>query len=157
MRCFSYGYTAIEIPDELSFYLLITGCKKKCPGCHSRHLWREESGWKLIEEKLVNLFYLGLGVASCVLFMGGEWHPEELKKYLEYARGCSFKTALYTGCELEEIPKDILNILDYIKVGKYNFRLGPLRKKTTNQRLYKLLNGEPIEDITSKFWKGETK
>lgn len=59
--------------------------------------------------------------------------------YPDIARG------IYSG--REKVEEDIYNVFDYVKVGPYIAELGPLNKKTTNQRLYK--HGE---DITYKFW-----
>ena len=43
-------------------------------------------------------------------------------------------------------------LIDYVKVGPYKEDLGPLNKRTTNQRLYKMVDGVKI-DITERFWK----
>ena len=54
------------------------------------------------------------------------------------------------------LRKDIeLGNFDYIKLGPYIEEFGPLNSKTTNQRFYKVSDGELV-DITSKFWKHET-
>ena len=42
---------------------------------------------------------------------------------------------------------------NYIKIGPYIKHLGPLKEKTTNQRLYRLMENGEFEDITSCFWK----
>ena len=46
---------------------------------------------------------------------------------------------------------DIANF-DYIKLGPYIEAKGGLNKSTTNQRLYKVKDGE-MTDITDRFWK----
>ena len=43
-------------------------------------------------------------------------------------------------------------VFDYIKIGPYIEKLGPLNKETTNQRLYKRTDSG-WEDITKMFWK----
>ena len=45
-----------------------------------------------------------------------------------------------------------LENFDYIKVGRYDEFLGPLNSRTTNQRLYKVIDGR-LFDITNRFWK----
>ena len=42
---------------------------------------------------------------------------------------------------------------DYIKIGPFIKHLGPLKKPTTNQRLYKQNAQGEFEDITPRFWK----
>lgn len=66
------------------------------------------------------------------------------------------KTAWY--CGLDMVPKDKLDIiqyLDYLKVGHYDQDLGALDSFTTNQRFYKIKHlGDDIcceEDSTYLF------
>ena len=73
---------------------------------------------------------------SCVLFYGGEWNIKELTKMLVYVKG--LKTALYTGRELDYFEDNLLNYLNYIKVGRYIEKLGGLKSPETNQRIIKL-------------------
>ena len=45
---------------------------------------------------------------------------------------------------------------DYIKLGPYDEKLGPLTSKTTNQIFFKIEHLDDrsfVTDITSKFWK----
>ena len=42
---------------------------------------------------------------------------------------------------------------DYIKIGPFIKHLGPLKKPTTNQRLYRKDENGQFEDITSRLWK----
>ena len=144
-----------EIPDEISFTYFLTGCPNRCPNCHSPHL-REDSGTP-VQDTLITDLYNNRGKASCILFMGGDDpnHCDDLLKVLMICKLAGFKTALYSGFELDFIThnKELLENLDYIKVGPYVDALGGLKSKTTNQRLYKLENGYIKEDITTLFWR----
>lgn len=62
----------------------------------------------------------------------------------------NIETALYSG--REEVEDDIYEAFDYIKVGPYNEKLGPLNKRTTNQRMYRIYRDGSKEDITNRFW-----
>ena len=42
---------------------------------------------------------------------------------------------------------------DYIKIGPFIKHLGPLKKPTTNQRLYRQNETGAFEDITPLFWR----
>ena len=60
------------------------------------------------------------------------------------------ETGLYTGAD--EFDESVFNgNLNYLKIGRYDEKLGPLNKKTTNQRLYRLVDGRRC-DITELFW-----
>ena len=62
------------------------------------------------------------------------------------------KTGWYSGNT--ELASDIeLKNFDYIKIGPYIEKLGGLKQKTTNQKLYKILPDGKKEDITFRFWK----
>ena len=57
---------------------------------------------------------------------------------------------MYSGDD--NIDINLFYNLDYYKIGSYKEELGPLNKKTTNQKLYRIINKQP-EDITYRFWK----
>lgn len=134
-----------EIPNKITLAINISNCQNNCPGCHSPYL-KEDIGEELTPEVLDRLISTNKGI-NCICFMGeGKDHngllslAEYLKAtYPEIARG------IYSG--REKVEEDIYNAFDYVKVGPYIAELGPLNKKTTNQRLY-----EHGEDITYKFW-----
>lgn len=75
-------------------------------------------------------------IASCVLFMGGEWHQRDLIQYLRIAKSKQFKTCLYTGEEW--ISKTIADELDYLKLGPWIEEKGGLDQITTNQQFIDL-------------------
>ena len=141
-----------EIPDEISFTYFISGCPNRCPDCHSKHLW-EDTGTYVTETLTQDLRTKGV-LCSCVLFMGGDDsdHVESLKLCLDICKRAGYKTALYTGLELDKVDKELLTFLNYIKVGPYKQECGGLKSPTTNQRLYRLNKlGEVIEDLTPLF------
>ena len=78
-----------------------------------------------------------------------------LLELVSIAKNTNLKVCLYTGLMLEEIRQtknQLLEVLDYIKVGRWIEELGGLNKKTTNQRLYRIKDGQ-LEDITNVFYK----
>lgn len=139
-----------EIPDEISLMLMISGCKNNCPNCHSQYL-KQDIGEPL-EEFLPGVFNdYDPSYFTAMLFMGGEHNRPELITAMKYCKEQGIKTAWYCGNDIEP-PQEMIEVCDYIKVGSYMEDRGPLNKKTTNQILYKINNGELI-DITYKFWK----
>lgn len=61
------------------------------------------------------------------------------------------KVAWYSG--RQELSKEIdLNNFDFIKLGPYKEEYGPLNNPNTNQKFFKVEDGELV-DITYKFWK----
>lgn len=137
-----------EIPDMLSLAINLTNCQNNCVGCHSTEL-RGDGGRILTKEIIDELINDSFGI-NCVLFMGEGKDREcllDLAKYVKTVH--NLKVAIYSG--REKVEKEYYEVFDYIKVGPYIEKYGPLNSKNTNQRLY-LIDGENIEDITYKFW-----
>ena len=75
----------------------------------------------------------------------------ELFPFIKQVKNNNLKVAWYAG--LTHVNnKELLDSLDYYKIGPWQEKNGPLNKKTTNQRFYKNVNGEH-KDITYMFWK----
>lgn len=130
-----------EVPGEISLALSISGCNLQCKGCHSKDTWNNKFGKPLTLEELSGLIIKNKYL-TCVLFYGGEWDIEYLLKLVSLVRSYNLNVALYTGRDLSFFENDFINALDFIKVGKYNEKLGGLNDKTTNQKMYKITNGE---------------
>lgn len=157
MRYSGFQVCTTEIPDEISLGISCLGCNVHCTGCHSQETWDIYSIGKGKQLKVQDICdaldkqkYI-----TCVLFFGGEWAVDFLKIVKELKdKKPDIKIALYTGRILEDFKnKEIINYLDYIKVGPYNKVKGNLRSKTTNQKLYKLENGRIAKNITHMFWR----
>jgi len=128
-----------EVPDEVSLVLEITNCPYRCEGCHTPEL-QEDIGEELTPEALSYLITANSlhddPFISCVLFMGGDHHPE-LIDFLKLCKSRKLKTALYTGSD--DVSDELKEQLDYLKTGKYIKELGPLGSPTTNQKFVRFL------------------
>lgn len=135
-----------EIPDEISLAINITNCHCNCKGCHSSYL-AKDIGEPLYTSTISQLIHKNKGI-TCVVFMGGDSEPSEINVLAKFIKDNSYlKVAWYSG--RSKLSKDIdLENFDYIKLGPYIEKLGPLNSRKTNQRLY-----EVMADITYKFWK----
>ena len=138
LKFYNYDIVFIEIPDEISLAINITGCPNRCKGCHSPHL-QENIGELLTKEILEELILLYGNAITCVCFMGGDSEPQEIVKLARIVHKIdrNIKTAWYSGCD--KLPQDLpVEEFNYIKIGRYIESLGGLQSKTTNQRLYKV-------------------
>jgi anaerobic ribonucleoside-triphosphate reductase activating protein len=143
----------LEIPDETTLSINISNCPNHCPGCHSQYLW-EDIGDELDEAAIDALVAEVRSSITCVCFMGGDSDLERLQQLADYVRVQypDYKVGWYSG--RIRLPKELdWNKFDYIKLGPYLAHLGPLNKKTTNQRMYRRAEDGTFEDITSRFWK----
>lgn len=145
MNYFDFQVVLQEVPGEISLCFSITGCTFRCEGCHSPFLWKKGTGSKLTKEKYCELLQQYKNLASCVLFMGGEWHKEELIELLKLAKEQQFKTCLYTG--EKQVEKEILNELTWIKTGKWIESLGGLSSKKTNQKFIEIKTNTTLNHL----------
>ena len=125
-----------EIPSEVSLAVAISGCKIRCPECHSKYLW-EDVGTPLTIQEVDRLLKENRGVTN-FLIMGGEHDIDALIELFMYTHK-RIKTAWY--CGLDSIPKDKVGIcqyLDYLKTGHYDSKYGGLDSPITNQMLHKI-------------------
>jgi len=150
-----------EIPDEVTLCINISNCQNNCKGCHSPHL-KQNIGSLLDFRTLDGLLSKNSGI-TCLCFMGEGNDLKTLKETIVYLNDKypDLKLALYSG--REDVEDEFYQLLDYLKIGPYVERYGPLNKETTNQRMYKLEGNDLIlignrwhsgwKDITERFWK----
>lgn len=176
LKCVDAKVVFAEVPDEITLAISISGCPCKCKGCHSAYLTEDigkELTWYSCTGKLKksvglsDLIIKNKGI-TCVCFMGGDNDPRlvnelasRIRKHCAIAseHWGNLKIAWYSG--RQELSKDINLInFDFVKLGPYNEEYGPLNKKTTNQRFYKVIHLDKgkceLIDRTYKFWKHET-
>lgn len=152
MKYVNTGIVFQEIPDETTLAINISNCPCHCPGCHSSYLWNDVGDE--LDENVIDGFMDEYGnTISCISFMGGDADPEyvvHLARYI-HSRYPDKKVGWYSGRVrlAHGIDRDVF---DYLKIGPYIKHLGPLKEKTTNQRLYKKLGDGTFEDITYRFW-----
>ncbi len=112
-----YSGTIVDGPGVRTV-LFVQGCKRRCEDCHNPSTWDIDKGkifdiGDIVEDLRKKCLNKKLTIS------GGEpllQYPAvlELVKSLD-----DFNIVLYTGFEFDYVPKEILNYLDYIKVGKY--------------------------------------
>lgn len=145
------GYNIVfqEVPDEVSLAINVTGCPHHCEGCHSSFLWKYQGNY--IGDDLDVLMKKYKGLITCVCLFGGDQNIEDLKEILIRIKNkYKLKTCLYSGLDDMQPLNELLNYLDYIKIGSFKKDLGGLDNKKTNQKFYKIKN-KVLSDITYRF------
>lgn len=141
-----------EIPNKVTLAVNISNCPNHCIGCHSPEL-RKNIGTELTNDELFRILKENSGI-NCICFMGEGRDIQRLTEILKLLKEIYpfLETGLYTGSD--EFDETVFQgNLDYLKIGHYDEKFGPIDKPTTNQRLYRLVDGGRC-DITSLFWKG---
>lgn len=149
-----YTDTAIvfsEFPNEISLAINISNCPCHCIGCHSAYL-ANDIGSELNKDVLKELIIKNDGI-TCVGFMGGDASPSIVNELAEFVKDefPKLKTGWYSGRDFLSDKIDIDNF-NFIKLGPFIPEHGPLSNKNTNQRFYKIIDGNLI-DSTNLFWK----
>jgi len=145
MYCYDFHVVLQEVPGEISLCFTISGCPLRCKGCHSPFLWKEGSGSKITKQVYKDILYRYAGFATCVVFMGGEWHQNELIHNLRYAQQQGYNTCLYTG--YEEVDPKILLHLTWVKTGRWDNDRGGLDSPTTNQIFREVRTNEVLNHL----------
>lgn len=166
LKYYNYMVTFSEVPDEITLCINISNCPIRCPDCHSKFLW-DDIGTPLTNETISNIIKNNKDV-TCICLMGGDSSLKEIKRILSFIR-CNYpqyKLCWYSGRNVSIFTKDklfqeILNLLDYIKLGPYIKKYGGLDSPTTNQVFYKIERnkyvekGKLITDITNRFYENK--
>lgn len=144
-----YDIVFQEVPDETTLALNLSDCPHRCAGCHSPHLWQAMG--EVLTEEVIQRLLTRYASITCIALMGGDNDLQAILQMAEYIRTLGLRVAWYTG--RTTLPDDWhLEPFDYIKVGPYIQALGGLRSPRTNQRFYRIDNGQLIDE-TCRFWK----
>lgn len=152
LKYLGYAIVCEEVPDEISIAFNISGCEHRCAGCHSKYLWAYDG--EILHENIKEIIKKYDGLVSCVCFLGGDQNIDELSELCRTVKSFGLKTCIYSGEDSSMKFSDMIsiNLIDYLKIGKYDSEYGPLNSPKTNQRMYKIVDGV-FEDITYKFQK----
>lgn len=151
----NYDIVFQEIPDEVTLAINISNCPNRCEGCHSPYLWKDV-GKCLDVDELEALVKSYKSSITCVCFMGGDAAPDEVSRLATQIkqRYNDLRVGWYSG--RNELPQNVASTpFDYIKIGRYDARYGPLDSPTTNQRMMKKLADGRVKDITEHFRKNK--
>lgn len=145
--------SSLEVPGENSLCIYISGCLNHCLHCHYPELQKPDHGDSLLPYYMA-ILELYSTQATCICFLGeGENTPSihsEFSHYCHIAAEQGFRTRLYCGRNVK--PEPWMACFDYVKVGSFKEEKGPLSSPSTNQRMYRKINGK-YQDITHLFWK----
>ena len=141
-----------ELPEEISLAINISNCPCGCQGCHSSYL-AGDIGVPLNVKELDRLIEKNKGITA-ICIMGGDNSPADVNAFAAYIKSFyNLKVGWYSGRPTISEYIDG-RYFDYIKIGPYIPKYGPLDDPNTNQRMYKVTvaDGHIVyNDITSVF------
>lgn len=127
--------------DSISTDIFFYGCSNNCKGCHNLELQQFKQPNLSLEDILSTVKLADR--ANIVTLMGGEplqQDKDSILVLIEQLHNMGKKVAVYTGYDMDEVDKDILDNIEYIKVGKYdetNKAPYGFFLATKNQKMYK--------------------
>ena len=98
------------------------GCDLHCKGCQNPSTWEMKNGTEMTTDELVRVLKKEV-VNKKVTFSGGEplMQVDALIDVVKKLK--DFDIAVYTGHEFEEVPKELLDNITYIKTGSFKEEL----------------------------------
>lgn len=139
------GITFSEIPNKVSVFLEMGGCRQKCKGCHSAE-WLcthiNQDFWTDLEDLKAYVTKEKNNGAQAVVIMGGTNNTGvTLPMIIETIKELSkiLPVGLYSGLPVNARAHKILaKVLElkYLKVGNYIEQRGPLDNPKTNQKFF---------------------
>ena len=98
------------------------GCDLHCKGCQNPSTWEMKNGTEMTTDELVTVLEKEV-VNKKVTFSGGE-PLMQVDALIDVAKKLKdFDIAVYTGHEFEEVPKELLDNITYIKTGSFKEEL----------------------------------
>ncbi len=133
-----------------SFEVYLSGCNGSCKNCHNESLKDYSIGVDYTEKideirEKINDFYI---LIRNIWILGGEPLDQNLNNLTDMIiqlKKLNKDIWLFTRYEIEEIPKEVLDLCDYVKTGKYipelitenNIQYG-IKLATSNQKIINL-------------------
>lgn len=137
-----------------SLDIYVAGCKGvcgvHCKGCHNPVSWNFNQGEEYNQQYFFKLQDKIKGfddLIDRIMIFGGEpldQNHEELIEFLKDIRSLHKEIWLFTRFNFNELPKEVIQLCDYIKCGAYieelktddNIQFG-IKLATSNQQIYK--------------------
>lgn len=114
--------------EKATFEIYISGCNKKCVGCHNPELQDFNFGSVLEITKLIEFMLERKQLFSIISVVGGELldqKEDEVKNFI-YVVKKNFPDKefwIFTGKSKKEVPDWVLQYFDKIKVGHFDVQL----------------------------------
>jgi anaerobic ribonucleoside-triphosphate reductase activating protein len=94
------------------------GCDLRCKGCQNPSTWDIKAGEQVCVEDLANLLKKEV-INRKITISGGEplMQKEALIELINLLDG--FDIALYTGHQREDVPREVISKIKYLKTGPF--------------------------------------
>lgn len=149
IECAGFVKSSCDDGPGIRSVLFLQGCSRNCEGCHNSSI-REHGKGKLVEIETLIQYLKENCCNKKITISGGE--PLEQEKSLivliKRLKAEGYNICVYTGYDLENIPKQIFDYVNYVKTGAF---IESLRNSeisyvgSSNQCMYKIENKHLIK------------
>lgn len=147
-----------EFPGETSLLLNVAGCPNHCEGCHSEYL-RLHKGTSIDKIMSIKTDMIFEEQYTCIGIMGDGGSFKDMfrlmtfiKKFYKEYYNKEVKLGWYSGKDYVDFSENgIAKYFDYVKIGHYDSKYGPLDSPTTNQIMLKQTSKGVWENITKQM------
>lgn len=141
-------YLRYEDGPGIRTTIFFQGCNRRCFNCHNKDTWNLENGIEMRIDKIIKAVEKYKNPYKKVTISGGEplLQKEGLYSLVKILGEKGYNVGLYTSYQLDDIPKEILKYLSFIKVGEYieDLKIDNKYYGSSNQKLLFLKEGEII-------------
>lgn len=101
--------------------IFFQGCNRRCAGCHNPDTWDIDKGEKISVDEVIKRVLDKKTPYKRVTISGGEplLQRDALGELIFKLFNLGYDIGLYTSYEIEEIPKEYLKYLSFIKTGEF--------------------------------------
>lgn len=129
--------------------LFLQGCSKNCKGCHNAGIKEHGKGTMISIDELF-MFIESHCCNKKITISGGEplEQLDSLEILIRKLRAKGYNVCVYTGWEMEKVPLNILELVDYIKTGEFVSDLKDMEIQyvgSSNQHLFSVKHGNVKE------------
>jgi len=146
IECAGWHDNSCDDGPGIRSVLFLQGCNKNCQGCHNTGIREHGKGTMVSIDELVK-FIESQCCNKKITISGGEplEQIDSLEILIRKLKAKSYNICVYTGWEMEQVPRRILKLVDYIKTGSFvsNMKNPEIQYVgSSNQHMFSVSNGK---------------
>lgn len=120
IECAGWRESSCDDGPGIRSVLFLQGCSKNCKECHNAEIKEHGKGRMLSIDELI-MFIESKCCNRKITISGGEplEQLDSLEILLRKLKVKGYNICVYTGWEIESVPRSILKLVDYIKTGSF--------------------------------------
>lgn len=120
IECAGWHESSCDDGPGIRSVLFLQGCSKNCKECHNAGIKEHGKGTMVSIDELI-MFIESQCCNRKITISGGEplEQMDSLEILIRKLKVKGYNICVYTGWEIERVPRSILKLVDYIKTGSF--------------------------------------